>query len=64
MCFLLLTDGSAEQKTNSGQSALDIAKTANHLGSHDQVIALLQGPAISKEVLLEQLVVESDDEED
>ncbi|CAK9034687.1 unnamed protein product [Durusdinium trenchii] len=40
--FLLLTGASVEQRTATGQSALDLAQAANHRGSHDQIITLLQ----------------------
>ncbi|CAK9034426.1 unnamed protein product [Durusdinium trenchii] len=61
--FLLLTGASVEQRTATGQSALDLAQAANHRGSHDQIITLLQATP-SEEILLEQVAPLSEGEGD
>ncbi|CAK9051866.1 unnamed protein product [Durusdinium trenchii] len=45
--FLLL-DGAGQQKTSTGQSALDVAQAANEQGSHDVVIDLLKMPSAQR----------------
>lgn len=57
--FLLL-DGAGQQKTSTGQSALDVAQAANEQGSHDVVIDLLKMP--SEDALPNYLKEPSDSE--
>lgn len=64
MLFLLLNGADHQEVTAEGQSALDLAHLANKSGSHDPVIALLEGPRLGEEALPDYLLAPEESDED